>query len=243
MNLPQLSEASPDWQPYAAVHALPWYGKAAIWRSAALDGFQQITTISRPGYFGTLAFDFYAGPPDRFDMGNELWLDMIAGGFASVTDLQALAGVNTVAVETAADTWEIVGFTTANLQSPNRWKLTRLLRGMLGTEDAIANPVAAGSRVVVLDASVKPVPITGSDYDGLELADWSGGQRSCRSGQYRLCIHAHRARPSSLVALPFDQDGVGQRRCPPWLDAPNPGLCRRELVFDRSPARRGIRGL
>jgi hypothetical protein len=164
MNLPQLSEDFPDWQPYAAAHAAPWYGTAAVWRSASTDGFAVLTTISRPGWFGTLAFPFYSGPTNRFDRGNELWVDMIAGQFASVSDAAMFSGTNWLAIETTPDLWEIVGCATASLQSPDRWRLTRLLRGLLGTEDAIANPAPAGARVVVLDGGVKPLPIGSADY-------------------------------------------------------------------------------
>ncbi|MFC3086713.1 phage tail baseplate protein [Tabrizicola soli] len=118
----------------------------------------------RPGWFGTLAFPFYAGPTNRFDRGNELWVDMIAGQFASVSDPAVFSGTNWLAIETAPDSWEIVGFAAASPQSPGRWRLTRLLRGLLGTEDAIANPATAGARVVVLDGGVKPLPIGSADY-------------------------------------------------------------------------------
>jgi hypothetical protein len=164
MNLPKLSEDVPDWQPYAAAYSSPWPGTTAVWWSAGEDGFAQLTTLSRPGWFGTLAFDLYAGPVNRFDLGNEIWIDMLAGSFASVSDAGLLSGKNSLAIETAPDLWEIVGFGTASPQAPRRWKLTRLLRGLLGTEDAIANPAPAGSRVVMLDAGVKAVPIGSADH-------------------------------------------------------------------------------
>ncbi|MCU0901843.1 MAG: hypothetical protein MUC82_15320 [Cypionkella sp.] len=58
----------------------------------------------------------------------------------------------------------VVSFATASLQSPGRSRLTRLLRGLLRTEDAIANPAPAGARVVVLDGGVKPLLIGSADY-------------------------------------------------------------------------------
>jgi hypothetical protein len=88
---------------------------------------------------------------------------MLAGSFASVSDASLLAGKNSLAIETAPDLWEIVGFGMASLQAPQRWKLTRLLRGLLGTEDAVANPAPAGARVVLLDAGLKALPIGSAD--------------------------------------------------------------------------------
>ncbi|MBW7921925.1 MAG: hypothetical protein H3C51_07475, partial [Rubellimicrobium sp.] len=44
-------------------------------------------------------------------------------------------------------------------------RLTRLLRGQRGTEGAMGNPVPAGARVVVLDASLASLPIAEADLD------------------------------------------------------------------------------
>jgi len=59
------------------------------------------------------------------------------------------------------------------LQSPGRWKLTHLLRGQFGAEEAIANLAPAGARVVVLNSAVVPIAITESDV-GLP-ANWRIG--------------------------------------------------------------------
>ena len=163
LDLPQLDEEIADWRPYVAVCAQPWYGGANVWRSAMLDGFALVDQVARPAIFGTLAFGFYAGPTWRFDNGNELWVDLTSGTFASVTDDQLFAGENTLAIETVAKRWEILQFGTATLISPGRWRLAHLLRGQRGTEDAMGNPTAAGARVIVLDGAVTPVSIAKSD--------------------------------------------------------------------------------
>ena len=163
LDLPQLDEEIADWRPYVAVCAQPWYGGANVWRSAMLDGFALVDQVARPAIFGTLAFGFYAGPTWRFDNGNELWVDLTSGTFASVTDDQLFAGENTLAIESVAKRWEILQFGTATLISPGRWRLAHLLRGQRGTEDAMGNPTAAGARVIVLDGAVTPVSIAKSD--------------------------------------------------------------------------------
>jgi hypothetical protein len=173
MNLPQLTDDIPAHRPYAAVFAAPWYGSALIWRSPSSDGFTALGTIGQPARLGTLAFDFYAGPVWRFDDGNELWVDVASGTFSSLENEALLAGGNPLAIEAAPGVWEIIQFGTAVLQSPGRWKLTHLLRGQFGTEDAIANPAPAGARVVVLNSAVVPVAITESDV-GLP-ANWRIG--------------------------------------------------------------------
>lgn len=173
MNLPQLADDIPAHRPYAAVFAAPWYGSALIWRSPSNDGFSALETVGQPARLGTLAFDFYAGPVWRFDDGNELWVDVASGTFSSLDNEALLAGGNPLAIEAAPGVWEIIQFGTAALQSPGRWKLTHLLRGQFGTEDAIANPAPAGVRVVVLNSAVVPVGISESDV-GLP-ANWRIG--------------------------------------------------------------------
>lgn len=173
MNLPQLADDIPAHRPYAAVFAAPWYGSALIWRSPSSDGFTALGTVGQPARLGTLAFDFFSGPVWRFDDGNELWVDVASGTFSSLDNEALLAGGNPLAIEAAPGIWEIVQFGTAALQSPGRWKLTHLLRGQFGTEDAIANPAPTGTRVVVLNSALVPVAITESDV-GLP-ANWRIG--------------------------------------------------------------------
>src|SRR5690606_19188369 len=139
MDLPVIAEGAPAHRPYAAVHASPWYGRAAVYRSATQDGFTLLDAIGRPARIGTLAFDFYAGPYARFDLGNEIHVDLLSGTLESVTDIELFAGANSAAIESEPDVWEIVQFGHAELIDMRRYRLTRLLRGQLGTEGAMRN--------------------------------------------------------------------------------------------------------
>jgi hypothetical protein len=160
LDLPQLSEDFPAYRPLAAVVASPWYGQAAIWRSASMDGFSLFSTASVPAQFGTLAANLDAGPSWRFDLANALLVDITSGSLQSVTDEQLFAGANALALETAPGTWEVLQFGLATIVYTGRWKLTRLLRGQSGTEDAIVPSAAIGSRIVFLGAALVPLPVT-----------------------------------------------------------------------------------
>jgi hypothetical protein len=153
----------PTTGPFIGLYAAPWYGQAAVWKSPTLDGFTLLDVIGRPARMGSLAFDFYSGPSSRFDHGNQLYVDLLSGTLASVTDLDLFAGANTLAIESSAGVWEIVQFANAELVSANRYRLTRLLRGQRGTENAIGNPAPAGARVEVLDADIAPLSIGSTD--------------------------------------------------------------------------------
>ncbi|MDP2013149.1 MAG: hypothetical protein Q8L05_02875, partial [Actinomycetota bacterium] len=160
LDLPQLSEDIPAYRPLAAIAASPWYGQAAIWRSASLDGFSLFSTASVPAQFGTLAAALAAGPTWRVDLANVLLVDISSGSLQSVTDEQLFAGTNALALETAPGIWEVLQFGLASIVTTGRWKLSRLLRGQSGTEDAIVPSASIGSRIVFLGASLVPMPVT-----------------------------------------------------------------------------------
>jgi len=163
MDLPQISDAVPAHRPYAAVFARPWYGTAAVWRSASTSGFALLETIGQPAHMGVLAADLPSGPLWRFDMCSALLVDLTSGTLVSVTDTELLNGANALAVESAPNVWEVIQFGNAELISSGRYRLTRLLRGQRGTEDAMGSPAPSGARVVILDTAIQPLPIAEAD--------------------------------------------------------------------------------
>jgi len=163
MDLPQLDDTVPAHRPYAAVFAKPWYGTAAVWRSADTSGFTLLDTIGQAAQIGALVADLPAGPLNRFDHGSELLVDLSSGTLTSVTDMELFAGANALAVETAPGLWEIVQAGNAELVSTGRYRLTRLLRGQRGTGDAMGYPASTGARVVVLGSGLQPLSIAEGD--------------------------------------------------------------------------------
>lgn len=215
MDLPIIDEDVPDYRPFAAIYASPWYGQAAVWKSPTLDGFALLDTIGRPARMGSLAFAFYGGPSSRFDHGNALYVDLLSGTLASITDLELFAGSNTLAVEAAAGFWEIVQFANAELVSAGRYKLTRLLRGQRGTEGAIGNPAPAGARVVVLDADIAPLSIGSADL-GIAY-NWLVGPASENTTDISYAQVAFT--PRAVGRRPYSVAHISQ----PWKFARTPG--------------------
>ena len=70
------------------------------------------------------------------------------------------AGANVLALETTPGMWEVLQFGLASIVSTGRWKLTRVLRGQSGTEDAIAPSAPIGSRIVFLGSALVILPVT-----------------------------------------------------------------------------------
>ncbi len=163
MDLPQLSDDVPAHRPYAAMFADPWYGTGAVWWSADTSGFALLDTVAAPAMIGTLAADLPAGPLWRFDRGSELLVDLPSGTLTSVTDTELLNGANVLAVESASGVWEVLQFGQAELVASGQYRLTRLLRGRRGTEDAMGDPAPAGAKVVILDDTLQPLSIAEAD--------------------------------------------------------------------------------
>jgi hypothetical protein len=197
MDLPQLTEDQPAHRPLVAAHAIPWPGEMAVFRSPSTDGFELLTTFGGRTRMGVLVSDLYAGPTSRFDRGNEVLVDLLSGTLESVTDLTLFGGANAIAVESAPGTWEIVQAGAADLIAPGRYRLTRLLRGQRGTEAAMASPVPAGARVVVLDASLAALPIAEADL-GLP---WN----------WRIGPAARPVSDETYVPIPFTPEAAGLR--------------------------------
>ncbi|MEX2482540.1 MAG: phage tail protein, partial [Gammaproteobacteria bacterium] len=171
-----LRDGDNDWTGYIAAHHAPWPGAIAFYRSPVSSGFVLDTVLTAPAGMGELAFDLWSGPTWRWDRGNELWVDLYSGTLASAEEIAVLGGANAIAVENADGEWEVVQFATAELISPGRYKLMTLLRGQRGSEHAMAYPVPAGARVLVL-STVLGQPGIAVDEVGLPIV-WRAGPAS-----------------------------------------------------------------
>ncbi len=86
---------------------------------------------------------------------------------------QILNGANTALLRAQNGEWEVFQFMEAEEIGQNRWKLTRLLRGQLGTESAASAIKEVETPFILLDGSVVPVGLQMSET-GLEL-NWRVG--------------------------------------------------------------------
>ena len=215
LDLPQLTDDHVAHRPLIAAYAKPWPGAMAVWRSAASDGFELVTTFGRRARMGMLVDDLYPGPTSRFDRGNALVVDLRLGSLESVTDITLFGGTNALAVEASPGVWEIVQAADAELIAPGRYRLTRLLRGQRGTEEAMGSPTPAGSRVVVLDASLAALPM---GQAGIGLP-WN----------WRVGPAKRPVSDDSYVQQTFTPAGIGLRSFSvghvdqPWRTARTPG--------------------
>jgi hypothetical protein len=216
MNLPQLSDDYDASAVYLAAHVSPWPGNMALYRS--IDGeedFTLVTSFISHAKIGWLETDLYAGPLDRFDLANSLQIRLDHGEMTSVSDSALFSGSNALAIESAPGVWEILQAGEVELVETGRYRLSRLLRGQRGTEDAMAAIVGSGVRVVVLDSRIVAVPVSSAEI-GL-AAEWRCGPaaKAVSSSSYTQTGFT----PAGRGLMPFS----GAQAAQPWRKGRIPG--------------------
>ncbi|CUX08768.1 baseplate multidomain protein megatron [Agrobacterium genomosp. 13] len=162
LDLPRHDGITPEDSARIAVLAKPWR-PILVSASPGMEGYRQRVVLDRPAMIGRLVVPLMSGPSGRFDRKNTILLDLPFGELSSAPELSVLNGENRIAVRAANGVWEIVGFARAEEIAPSRWRLSTLLRGLGGTEDALAAGATMGSPVVALDAAVQPLGLAASE--------------------------------------------------------------------------------
>ena len=157
MDLPLLRDTDDGFSPYAAASASPW-GGVVVMDSATGSDFVLDTTLAVRATLGETIQPLPAGPTEYWDEGSVLEVKLYAGELASATpDTILSGGTNSLALGTPDGDWEIVQFADAVLTGSQTYRLTKLLRGRLGTEHAIRSPLALGAPVVLLNEAVAKI--------------------------------------------------------------------------------------
>jgi hypothetical protein len=156
LDVPSLDDSDPPALVQLAAFSDPWPGPVTIWSSAAGSNFLSAGTVLAPATTGETIDDLVSGPVSRWDHRNSFSVQLYGGALTSLTDLDVLGGRNAAAVQRPDGAWEVLQFANAELVGPNTYRLSRLLRGQLGTEWAMADTLPAGAPFVLLDRAVVP---------------------------------------------------------------------------------------
>jgi hypothetical protein len=174
LDLPLRSaQDAPQDQLRIAARSAPWLTQAVL-ASPEDTGFGLRTTILRRAIIGVLE---EALPPGsihgRLDRGTRVTVRLFDGELESVSRIQMLNGANAAAIRSAAGIWEILQFEEAEEIAASIWRLSGILRGQLGTNDAMAAGTETGAPFVLLDEAAAPAGLT-ADEIGLDL-NWRVG--------------------------------------------------------------------
>nr|WP_321457182.1 glycoside hydrolase TIM-barrel-like domain-containing protein [uncultured Cohaesibacter sp.] len=154
MDLPLLQPDNDPNAGYVALSAMHWPGSALVLRSETESNWQTNMEFTHSAIIGETLTALGKGPLYVFDRANTLDIEVYSGSLLSVSEEELFSGSNAFALETSAGTWEIIQAQTVELIGTNRYRLSNLLRGQLGTESAMQDTVPAGAALVYLDQGI-----------------------------------------------------------------------------------------
>ncbi|MGE0501447.1 MAG: glycoside hydrolase/phage tail family protein [Rhizobiaceae bacterium] len=155
-----------------AARADPWRPQR-VWASPATSGFEPRALIGQRATTGFLSAALAPGREGRFQHGRSIEVALADGELSSAARDLLFNGANAAAILSTMGAWEIVQFEVAEEIAPSTWLLSSLLRGQMGTTDAMAAGADAGAPFVLLDHAVPPAGLAASEV-GLAL-NWRVG--------------------------------------------------------------------
>lgn len=160
-------ETSPENQFRVALRTRPWRSHVIL-ASPETTGFAERGLVTAPANLGRLAEALPSGVEGRIDRFGEVLVELFEGELSSVSRIQMLNGANAAAVRSGSGAWEVLQFQSAEEIAPSLWRLTGLLRGQLGTRDAMMAGAGAGADFVLFGDAVAPAGLQASEI-GLTL--------------------------------------------------------------------------
>ena len=178
IDLPPLLGAETDGRPIAAVAAEPWR-PMRVFAGPDLTSLTPRGDIDEPATVGVLAAALSPGVRYRWDETNVIVVRIEGRAPENLSFGAVLAGGNALALETASG-WEIIQFRSAELVGGDVWRLSGLLRGQQGTDEATATGAESGAVVVFLASGVQRVESSSAER-GLPLI-WRAGPVGAPAG-------------------------------------------------------------
>ncbi|GLS32927.1 hypothetical protein GCM10007937_46370 [Mesorhizobium albiziae] len=130
-----------------------WRSQIAF-ASPEQTGFVQRASIPQAATVGQLLEPLGPGFSGRVDTNTIARVKLFDGELTDVSRLQLLNGGNVAAVRSNTGVWELIQYENAAEFAPDAWQISGLLRGQLGTTDAMAAGAAAGAHFVLIDEAV-----------------------------------------------------------------------------------------
>lgn len=253
LDLPLALGEGPDLQ-HLAVAARPWPGAVAVWRSDGGGSFPLHRLVERAASLGETREDFSPGPLWRWDRAASLLVEMTGPDLVSVGDGAALGGENLFAVRGPDGMWEIFAAARAELAGERTWRLSRLIRGLGGSERAARRPCPAGAPIVRIDAALTPLASGPGDLGASALyrigpADLGPGDPACVAVETRVSGAALRPLAPVRLTARREEGGVrlawirrARRDADPWEPVEPPlgeerEAYRVEILRDGAPVR------
>ncbi|MEL7428726.1 MAG: glycoside hydrolase/phage tail family protein [Pseudomonadota bacterium] len=180
MDLPALkSEEIDKIRFHVALAAQPWAGRYSILSSSGLNWFVNRGVFAEAASVGRLLTSLESGFAGRVDLANSPVLSLRSANLETRALGEILNGSNVFAIEARSGDFEIMQFADAELLEDGNWRIGRLLRGLLGTEEEAQAGAAVGAKVVLLNQQVSTIDLLDREI-GLEQ-NWRAGPTTASS--------------------------------------------------------------
>lgn len=212
MDLPLLQDGDDAAAGYIAVTADPWPGSVAIYRSASTSGWTAEGAVSQPAVMGQLVTGLASGPVGVWDYANTFEIEVFSGQLESLNRLATLDGGNAFAIKKPSGVWEIIQARDIELTGTNRYRLSVLLRGQVGTDHAVSDAAIAGASIVLLSDVIIQSTTGIDDLDQSYNYRFGPAGIAIGSDSYTTETHAFTCealRPLSPVHIRQTQGGSG----------------------------------
>lgn len=168
LDLPRMGREGGEEGLQVALHQRPWR-QQVLYASPEDTGFERRASVEHPAMVGRLASALAPSEASgRMLPEAALTVELFGGEASGVSALRLLNGANAAAVRSDAGTWEVLQFRHADEVEAGRFRLSGLLRGQLGTEDAMGAGASVGADMVLLDDALQPAGLRASER-GLPL--------------------------------------------------------------------------
>jgi hypothetical protein len=227
LDLPLLSgedTAATSWKIASCGRDVTWAGAAIYRAETASSEYQQTALLQQAAVMGSSLTLLPPGPSTVVDEASSVTISLLQGELASVSEEALLSGANAALLGQ-----EVLQFRDAVLLEPYRYQLRGLLRGRLGTEDAIATHQTV-EPFVLLDSAVVSAPVSPSSiglprfYKAITI----GGTLSGGVGDSHT-YHARALKPYAPVHVRGERDGSGNLSLY-WVRRTRSGGAWRDLV-------------
>ncbi len=180
----------------------PWTGDIIIKEQ---DTDIELARLTNSATIGVVSETIFASGSSLWDNAASLKIELYSGHLSSASEISVMANNNRLAVERDDGTWEIIGFVEAELVSSNNYTLTKLLRGLGGT-DSSNSSISAGNQVILLDQNVLFVDVTPDMLGTNIVATAFAGANDAQGVELNIDINLDPAKPLNPVHLSAKRD-------------------------------------
>lgn len=199
LDLPPLDDGAATPQLWlAAAGTAPGWRRAAV--TMSIDGgttWADVGSTAAPAVIGMALTSLPPGDPAVFDTSQAVEVELLheAMLLLSRDDAALAAGANLAMLD-----GELIQFGIATALGRGRWRLSRLLRGRRGSEDAMAGHLAGGRFVLVEQDALLPIAVA-SDRIGAEMRVIASGIADPTGEETAALVSGRALRPPAPVHL------------------------------------------